>query len=603
MQALARLALLKELGSIRKELPNAVALARLKMVSRLRELVVALGGAVDLTTKEGFSAAIKAIAGKPSASKEDAWLSEKLLSNDFIVERFVHGSYKAWDGGSLISSYADQSILSGIETVKVRDALNATLGELNAQIYDLSAKIRAANDAVVGKKYDEQNEALSEELHALYRASPNESDFQDRDEWRRAEAKYATEVYAPKRDELWKKIDANREARAFEIGAIVGAGTKELQGKVNALMDSMKGDGKKIIDSIAVMSPVSDDAAKAFVKTNCAISKSVAARLKKTGYTTDIHQDIAEFYKITGGKLHQVSVQTDGDRRANATKIGTMAVQTINLGAGFSRGTLWHELGHHLEFDPICKKLANEFLEKRRESSNQYKLKDLVKGGGYRSDEIAYKDNFINPYVGKIYNDGCTEVFSMGLEHLSDPEKALEFAARDPEHFALIQNYITKRRCDVAELLAKAAGDTIKKNVEVKESALADAADIVIDTSGKWWAEAFIGYNGDQAVEVSQKYYLKYTSYKTRNLEFYGEYGEYKIFQGLVQKNGRGRFVKGFTIKYHSSDVPVIKYKEPIVDGFYRSGGWSMQTGGFGNEVAGGLPELRLYLKNMGSKT
>lgn len=595
MQALARLALLKELGNIRKELPNAVALARLKMVSRLRELVVALGGAVDLTTKEGFSSAIKAIADKPSASKEDKWLSEQLLKFDFKVNQVIQS-----DAG-LISGYADQSILSGIETVKVRDELKSTITDLTYQISDLSNKIRAENDAAVGKKYDAENEALSEELLNLYKGSPDESGFQNRDEWRRAYQKYEAEVYNPKRIELWGKIDANREARAFELGAIVGAGTKELQAKVKALMDSMRGDGKKIIDSIAIMSPVSDDAAKEFVKAKCAISKSAAARLKKTGYKTDINQDIAEFYKITGGKLHQVSVQTDGDRRANATKIGGMAVQTINLGAGFSRKTLWHELGHHLEFDPICKKLANEFLEKRRESSNRYKMNALIKGGGYRSDEFAYKDNFIHAYVGKIYNDGCTEVFSMGMEHLSDPEKALEFAAKDPEHFALIQNYITKKRCDVAELLAKAAGETIKKNVEVKESALADAADIVIDTSGKWWAEAFIGYGGDKPIEVAHKEYLRFTSYKTKNLEFYGEYGEYKIFQGLVQQAGRGRFKKGFAVKHHPSGVPVIAYKEPSADGFY-SGGWSMQCG-FGTEVIGGVPELQLYLKNVGGKT
>jgi hypothetical protein len=53
----------------------------------------------------------------------------------------------------------------------------------------------------------------------------------------------------------------------------------------------------------------------------------------------------------------------------------------------------------------------------------------------FESNEIAYPDKFVSPYVGKVYPD-ATEVISMGLERVASPQRLVDFASTDPDHFA-----------------------------------------------------------------------------------------------------------------------------------------------------------------------
>jgi hypothetical protein len=51
---------------------------------------------------------------------------------------------------------------------------------------------------------------------------------------------------------------------------------------------------------------------------------------------------------------------------------------------------------------------------------------------------MAYPGNWINPYVGKVYDDyPSTEVVSMGLEQFASPRAMAQFYLKDKEHFAL----------------------------------------------------------------------------------------------------------------------------------------------------------------------
>ena len=90
------------------------------------------------------------------------------------------------------------------------------------------------------------------------------------------------------------------------------------------------------------------------------------------------------------------------------------------------------------------------------------RLNQLVPGSGYVDDEVAFKDEYIHPYVGKFYDgrvvgsDGklyrrgrlpaggitvkrevpyVTEVITMGAEQFSTPLKLREFASSDYDHF------------------------------------------------------------------------------------------------------------------------------------------------------------------------
>lgn len=93
----------------------------------------------------------------------------------------------------------------------------------------------------------------------------------------------------------------------------------------------------------------------------------------------------------------------------------------------FSSGratTAWHELGHFVEtHNPEVERIEREFLKRRTAGEKPERLYDIFNGHiRYKLSEITKKDNFINPYIGKEYQQG-TEVLSIGLESLFEPGK------------------------------------------------------------------------------------------------------------------------------------------------------------------------------------
>jgi len=62
-------------------------------------------------------------------------------------------------------------------------------------------------------------------------------------------------------------------------------------------------------------------------------------------------------------------------------------------------------------------------------------LKEITGNRFYTEDEKAYRGKFFNPYVGKYYNDGATEVISMGIERFSDASSMRQFRNQDRSHF------------------------------------------------------------------------------------------------------------------------------------------------------------------------
>lgn len=105
--------------------------------------------------------------------------------------------------------------------------------------------------------------------------------------------------------------------------------------------------------------------------------------------------------------------------------------------------TLWHEMGHWLEHNnPMVRGIVKAWFEKRTAGEKPVRLKNLMPHCNFGKDEIALKDNFINPYMGKVYDAGSTEIVSMGLEYLSDPATAAELASKDPDMFSLMVKII-----------------------------------------------------------------------------------------------------------------------------------------------------------------
>lgn len=107
-----------------------------------------------------------------------------------------------------------------------------------------------------------------------------------------------------------------------------------------------------------------------------------------------------------------------------------------------TRLTALHEAMHWLEeVETNIGQKSIEFLEKRTINDFEEKLSKLTGNKFYKNWEIAKKDNFFNPYCGKIYKNSQnqyygTEILSMGLQELiSNP---IEFYKKDKEYFKFV---------------------------------------------------------------------------------------------------------------------------------------------------------------------
>lgn len=114
---------------------------------------------------------------------------------------------------------------------------------------------------------------------------------------------------------------------------------------------------------------------------------------------------------------------------------------TINLGKGGGDRVWWHEAGHHIEFEnEDLARAARDWIEERATSSDVQRLRDITGIKAYDRREVAYPDDWINPYVGKVYGDAGTptEVWSMGVEHFNAPERMQYLYEKDPDHFFMV---------------------------------------------------------------------------------------------------------------------------------------------------------------------
>jgi hypothetical protein len=98
---------------------------------------------------------------------------------------------------------------------------------------------------------------------------------------------------------------------------------------------------------------------------------------------------------------------------------------------------LAHEWGHALEdVNERTQRAATSFLAQRTAADAPQYLSVLTGNERYSSDERAKPDHFFNPYMGKLYQGGETELVSMGIELLRTFEGA-KLYSKDPEHFWL----------------------------------------------------------------------------------------------------------------------------------------------------------------------
>ena len=98
-----------------------------------------------------------------------------------------------------------------------------------------------------------------------------------------------------------------------------------------------------------------------------------------------------------------------------------------------------HEYGHFLEKWGATENgvsygaLANDYLEGRTKGQKMVSMRAATNESWFNASEMTRPDHFLEPYTGKFYASGATEITSTGLGHLfNDPGN---FARKDPDHF------------------------------------------------------------------------------------------------------------------------------------------------------------------------
>lgn len=307
----------------------------------------------------------------------------------------------------------------------------------------VEAKLAALVEAAKARHAARQRGEMSEEEFAAQSA-------QYQEDYRRISAE-GTEPFEPKLAEL-------REAYRISQQAMADAA------------DKLKQD-------LLAKSPVTQEQAQAWADAQ-QVDPSAKAALKRIGYELPkLRADVAEFYRLTGGRLAKVRIKASRGR-ASASDIHGYRNRTINMGSGFCKRTLFHELGHHLEADPAVYAAAAGFLKARRESPKVYSLRDLSGGVNYKPKEVAYRDSWYHVYVGKVYPYKVTEVISMGMEAFADGATLAAVMQKDDGHIRLMNGFMRTPPNELfgtVKQVFKQAADAEDEIADVRENAIESA--------------------------------------------------------------------------------------------------------------------------------
>lgn len=151
---------------------------------------------------------------------------------------------------------------------------------------------------------------------------------------------------------------------------------------------------------------------------------------------SEFREDITEFARITGGKLGPLKKIGRSDDRAFAKRTGFINAGIRYNSATSRRRVLFHEMGHHVEFGDKNLLQENKNWVVSKATGPLTPLSELT-GLDYPPSERALPDDFVDPYVGKLYTF-ATEVESVGLEHFVNGFSMAELYRDDPDHFFLV---------------------------------------------------------------------------------------------------------------------------------------------------------------------
>lgn len=218
----------------------------------------------------------------------------------------------------------------------------------------------------------------------------------------------------------------------FKAGAVGGAQTREV-------MEANYPNSLNLIEGLKALHD--RDAATA------AVGRIAFSRDLSASEQAELKDAAIEFFQITGKQDLNVKIMgKTPDRSYCMTSLGSVAIE-MSENKIRQKSDIFHEIAHMTEHgDRETMQAANAFVLGRATGPKQL-LNDLTISNNY-GNEKAYPDNFFDPYIGKTYENGSTEVHSMGLQMFSNPHLLSTLYQRDPDHFDLMIRYIKSGKGD-----------------------------------------------------------------------------------------------------------------------------------------------------------
>jgi hypothetical protein len=161
-----------------------------------------------------------------------------------------------------------------------------------------------------------------------------------------------------------------------------------------------------------------------------------------------VSDTIAEIFRLTSGR----GLLTAQGIFAEMADGGGTQVGFVDIGTARKRTTIFHELGHHLEYgDPRIANATRAWVLSRATDPEPKKFSELFPKVHeivpFDDDLVGHDGDFVSMYTGRVYpRRGATEVTSTGLEAFADATKMTALALADEDHFALMLGILGKRR-------------------------------------------------------------------------------------------------------------------------------------------------------------
>jgi hypothetical protein len=151
-------------------------------------------------------------------------------------------------------------------------------------------------------------------------------------------------------------------------------------------------------------------------------------------------KQLAEVVQLTGEIPPTLKTIMSRPGRAFASEGGLLM-----WNGGDGKNVAYHEFAHHIEFsNPQLKVAAGQWRDNKAESLDLRPMAVLTDNDRYARTEVGVKDNYIDPYVGKVYKDGSTEVVSVGLEHFADTKRMVTLRLNAADHFDFVLKEVLK---------------------------------------------------------------------------------------------------------------------------------------------------------------